>query len=59
MKGSIVAAGEGDLEAARRAKRIGRVLLGQARSSDRPGHEAEDTGGIAAQGARLAGAREA
>ena len=31
MKGSIVAAGEGDLDAARRAKRIGRVLLTQAR----------------------------
>ena len=30
MKGSIVAAGEGDLDAARRAKRIGRVLLAQA-----------------------------
>jgi AcrR family transcriptional regulator len=32
MKGSIVAAGEGDLDAARRAQRIGRVLLAQARS---------------------------
>jgi AcrR family transcriptional regulator len=30
MKGSIVAAGEGDLDAARRAQRIGRVLLTQA-----------------------------
>ncbi|MGZ4193319.1 MAG: TetR/AcrR family transcriptional regulator [Solirubrobacteraceae bacterium] len=30
MKGSIVAAGEGDLDAARRAQRIGRVLLAQA-----------------------------
>jgi AcrR family transcriptional regulator len=35
MKGSIVAAGEGDLEAARRAKRIGRVLLAQARPAAR------------------------
>ena len=30
MKGSIVAAGEGDVDAARRAQRIGRVLLAQA-----------------------------
>jgi AcrR family transcriptional regulator len=37
MKGSIVAAGEGDLEAAQRAKRIGRVLLAEARASDRAG----------------------
>jgi len=37
MKGSIVAAGEGDLDAARRAKRIGRVLLAQARASDQAG----------------------
>jgi len=55
MKGSIVAAGEGDLDAAQRAKRIGRVLLTQARSSDRAGHVAEDAG----QSARFAGAREA
>lgn len=32
MKGSIVAAAEGDREAARRAKRIGTLLLDQARS---------------------------
>jgi AcrR family transcriptional regulator len=37
MKGSIVAAGEGDLDAARRAKGIGRVLLAQAHASDRTG----------------------
>ena len=37
MKGSIVAAGEGDVDAARRAKRIGRVLLAQTRASDRKG----------------------
>ena len=30
MKGSIVAAGEGDVDAALRAQRIGRVLLAQA-----------------------------
>jgi hypothetical protein len=30
MKGSIVSAGEGDREAAQRAKRIGRVLLAQS-----------------------------
>jgi AcrR family transcriptional regulator len=35
MKGSIVAAGEGDLEAAGLAKRIGRVLLAQARPAAR------------------------
>ncbi len=35
MKGSIVAAGEGDLDAARRAKRMGRVLLAQARPAAR------------------------
>ena len=35
MKGSIVAAGEGDLDAARRAKRIGSVLLAQARPAAR------------------------
>jgi AcrR family transcriptional regulator len=35
MKGSIVAAGEGDLDAARRAKRIGRGLLAQARPAAR------------------------
>ena len=34
MKGSIVAAGEGDVDAARRAQRIGRVLLAEARASD-------------------------
>jgi AcrR family transcriptional regulator len=39
MKGSIVAAGEGDLEAAQRAKRIGRVLLAQSLSQAAgPGH---------------------
>jgi AcrR family transcriptional regulator len=35
MKGSIVAAGEGDVDAALRAKRIGRVLLTHARSAAR------------------------
>ncbi len=35
MKGSIVAAGEGDLDAARRAQRMGRVLLAQARPAPR------------------------
>jgi AcrR family transcriptional regulator len=35
MKGSIVAAGEGDVDAGRRAQRIGRVLLAQARTTDR------------------------
>ena len=41
MKGSIVAAGEGDLEAARRAKRIGRVLLAQAPRSRRPAGDSD------------------
>jgi AcrR family transcriptional regulator len=59
MKGSIVAAGEGDVDAARRAKHIGRVLLAESRSSDRADHVAEGTGPIAAQRARLAGARKA
>jgi AcrR family transcriptional regulator len=36
MKGSIVAADEGDVDAARRAKRIGRVLLAQAPRSKAP-----------------------
>lgn len=31
MKGSIVAAGEGDVEAAQRAKRMGRLLIEQYR----------------------------
>ena len=46
MKGSIVAAGEGDRDAARRGKEIGRVLL--AAASERAGHVAEGAGGIAA-----------
>ncbi len=58
MKGSIVAAGEGDVDAARRAKRMGRVLLAQARSSDRADHVGEGAAGVAAQRPRLAGARE-
>jgi AcrR family transcriptional regulator len=41
MKGSIVAAGEGDVDAARRAKRIGGVLLTHARSAAR-GTEADE-----------------
>lgn len=36
MKGSIVAAGEGDRDAARRAKRIGALLLADAMASSRP-----------------------
>ncbi len=48
MKGSIVAAGEGDRDAARRAKQMGRVLLGQAAASDAAGHVAEGAGGLAA-----------
>jgi AcrR family transcriptional regulator len=48
MKGSIVAAGEGDVDAALRAQHIGRVLLAQAGASDRTGHVAEGAGGIAA-----------
>jgi AcrR family transcriptional regulator len=47
MKGSIVAAGEGDRDAARRAKQMGRVLLA-AVASDGAGHVAEGAGGIAA-----------
>ena len=37
MKGSIVAAGEADTDAARRAKRIGRLLLEDARPRSQPG----------------------
>jgi AcrR family transcriptional regulator len=36
MKGSIVAAGEGDQEAARRAKQIGRLLLDHAQATSTP-----------------------
>jgi len=48
MKGSIVAAGEGDRDAARRAQAIGRVLLADARTSHGPRHIAEGPGPIAA-----------
>ncbi len=48
MKGSIVAAGEGDRDAARRAKQIGRALLAQTPVSDGTGQVAEGAGGIAA-----------
>jgi AcrR family transcriptional regulator len=48
MKGSIVAAGEGDVDAALRAQHIGRVLLTQAVASDRAHHVTEGAGGIAA-----------
>jgi AcrR family transcriptional regulator len=51
MKGSIVAAGEGDLDAAGRAKRMGRVLLDQAapaRRSDGTGEVVHRSGGLAA-----------
>jgi hypothetical protein len=46
MKGSIVAAGEGDRDAARRGKQIGRVLL--AAASQGAGRVAKGAGGIAA-----------
>jgi AcrR family transcriptional regulator len=45
MKGSIVAAGEGDVDAARRAKRIGRVLLTHARSAARGAEAGERSDG--------------
>jgi AcrR family transcriptional regulator len=48
MKGSIVAAGEGDRDAARRAQRMGRVLLADALASDGAGHVTEGAGPIAA-----------
>jgi AcrR family transcriptional regulator len=48
MKGSIVAAGEGDRDAARRAKQMGRALLAQAAVSDGTGHVAKGAGGMAA-----------
>jgi len=48
MKGSIVAAGEGDLDAARRAQRMGRLVLANALASDGASHVAEGAGGIAA-----------
>jgi AcrR family transcriptional regulator len=48
MKGSIVAAGEGDRDAARRAQRMGRVLLADALAPDGAGHVTEGAGGIAA-----------
>ena len=47
MKGSIVAAGEGDRDAARRAQQMGRALLAAAASRP-PGQVAEGAGGIAA-----------
>ncbi|MGH2894624.1 MAG: TetR/AcrR family transcriptional regulator [Solirubrobacteraceae bacterium] len=48
MKGSIVAAGEGDRDAARRAKHMGRVLLADALASHGSGQITEGAGGIAA-----------
>jgi AcrR family transcriptional regulator len=48
MKGSIVAAGEGDRDAARRAKQIGAALLEQARRSDGARQVVHRSGGIAA-----------
>jgi hypothetical protein len=36
MKGSIVAAGEGDRDAAARAREIAALLLAEARASARP-----------------------
>ncbi|HTU95748.1 MAG TPA: TetR/AcrR family transcriptional regulator [Solirubrobacteraceae bacterium] len=47
MKGSIVAAGEGDRDAARRAQQMGGALLAAAASGP-PGQVAEGAGGIAA-----------
>jgi AcrR family transcriptional regulator len=47
MKGSIVAAGEGDRDAARRAKQIGAALLEQARS-DGAREVMHRSGGVAA-----------
>ncbi len=48
MKGSIVAAGEGDLQAARRAAQIGRTLLDQAPSSDGARQVVHGCSGVAA-----------
>ncbi|HEX4009261.1 MAG TPA: helix-turn-helix domain-containing protein [Solirubrobacteraceae bacterium] len=48
MKGSIVAAGEGDHEAARRAQEIGRTLLAQATASDRPDQVVKAARGVPA-----------
>ncbi len=48
MKGSIVAAGEGDRDAARRAQQIGTALLTQTGASDRTGEIVHGAGGIAA-----------
>jgi AcrR family transcriptional regulator len=49
MKGSIVAAGEGDRDAARRAKQIGAALLEQARQPlDGPRQVVHRSGGLAA-----------
>src|ERR1700744_4760057 len=47
MKGSIVAAGEGDLDAGRRGKQMGRVGLAAA-ASDATGQVAKGAGGIVA-----------
>ena len=49
MKGSIVAAGEGDRDAARRAKHMGRVLLADALAPRGAGQVAPGASGIAAQ----------
>jgi AcrR family transcriptional regulator len=48
MKGSIIAAGEGDRDAAQRAKQIGRVVLEQAAGSDRASQVMDGSGGVAA-----------
>jgi AcrR family transcriptional regulator len=48
MKGSIVAAGEGDRDAARRAKAMGRLVLAAAEMSDGARHVPEGSGPIAA-----------
>jgi AcrR family transcriptional regulator len=47
MKGAIIAAGEGDRDAARRAQHIGRVLLAAATGSDGADQEAKGSGPIA------------
>jgi AcrR family transcriptional regulator len=48
MKGSIVAAGEGDRDAARRAQQIGAALLEQVDRSDGPRQVVDRAGGVTA-----------
>jgi AcrR family transcriptional regulator len=53
MKGSIVAAGEGDVDAARRAQHIGQVLLAQATRSKAAGGGSDRTAEVVHETGRV------